>query len=366
MQPPSRVSNSAKKDPGMLDLELARVYQRYGEADKANEHFAKAAEVAKDSRVKVQILSAWGDGLLRQKKIAEAKDKLQSAIGLAEDVRSKTQLAMRLAMALEQEGDTAGAMEQYAFVVKNATGDLERHDAERQLFSSYQRAGKLDGLIAKYEATVTRNPKDEGTLRALLTIYTGVKRDNGAALRVCEQLAVLKPADNPLQTQIAELYMQNGNAEKAVEIYQKQMESDPQRKQYYASRITYAYIMANQNDKAIEWAEKLTQEDSENVNAWSRLGDVCLRAKQNDKAVSSYEKAIGLSKAGREKEMIQLRLAGVYKTINQDDKAISILKQLTQTAQSEHTQKQAKRQLFDLYEKKGMLDKVKFDTPKGD
>lgn len=350
-------------DPGQYYLELAQVHQRYQHDEDAAKCYAKAIEVAKSGRIKVQILTAWSSSLMRQKKPADAQAKLEQALSIAGDKRDKCRIALSLARLLEEQGKTDDAAKQYEFVMSNTDQPWQRESAQSQLFAAYQKAGKLDTIAKKYEDALAKNPNDELALRALLSIHSRIKPDMEAARRVCSQLAAIKQDDPDVMNQLAGLHLRANDVKSAVAIYRKLAEKHPAQKTRYYERISSAYLRTDDKDKALEWAEKIVKADDKNPQAWSRFAEICMRAEQTGKALEALKKAGDLARSGQQKEMIQLRLADAYRSMKRDDDAINIYKELSENCKSAHIRRRAKRQLFDLYEQKGMLDKVDFDKP---
>ena len=85
-----------------------------------------------------------------------------------------------------------------------------------------------------------------------------------------------------------------------------------------------------------------------------------MRADANEKALAALEKAVKSSRADREREAMEIRLAEGYRQLNRDEEAIILYKKLSVEAQSPHVRTRAKRALLEL-------DKAKSEeTPSGD
>ena len=362
-QPP-RTPQRGEKDPGMYYYELARIHQRYGKADEAKGDYARAIEAAKTPKVKAQVLAAWGEWLVNIKEPGEGKVRLGQALGFADDAGTRRRIALSLARVCEQGEDLEGAAKQYALVLETAEDPWERRSVQRQFFEVYRRLGKLDVLLKKYQDALNKDPRDEQALRALLLLYSRVQRDHRSALRICERLVEIQPEDLALRREIADLHLKNEDVDKAVVVYRDLLKKDPQRSRFYSRRIADAYEAAKQYEKAVAWAEKYAEANESNVRAWTRYADVCVRAGQGEKAVSAYHKAIDTSKSPREKEMLELRLAGVFQTLKRDDEAVAFYKKLASSGQSPQVRQHARRRLFELYRKKGRLDTVPLERTK--
>ena len=357
---------SMMDDPGQYHFELAQVHQRYGKFDEAQQCYTRGIEVAKSPQLKVRILSAWGHWLAKTKKPDEARAKFEQALAVAENERTKCQIALSLARALEQAGKIDEAAKHYEYVASHAETPWLRESAQNQLFSAYRKAGKLDEMVKRYQDALAADPKDEAAMRALLAIHSRIKPDTGKALAVCEQLSALKPDDAAVLTKLADLHLRARQTDKAIAIYEKLAEQQPAQKSRYYERISHAYLTTKDKEKAVQWAEKIVQSDSKSAHAWSRFAEVCLRADQPQKAVAAFQQAVSVARSDSQREMYQLSLGDAYRKANRDQDAIAIYEKLGKESKSPHIRRRVKRQLFDLYEQKGMLDKVKFERGGGE
>jgi tetratricopeptide (TPR) repeat protein len=363
-RPPSRRSQPSKPDPDMYYLELARLQVRHKRSDEAKASFAKALAAVKGDKSKILVLIDWGEFLIRTSDAEGGRAKIEAALKLTKDERMKVRLLGGLARAMEQKKDWLGAAKLYSQIAATSKDPWGRRSAERQALQAYKRAGKLGDIIVEKEAVLVKDPKDEAALRFLLSIYTSIQRDRVKALAICEKLVVVKPDDKHVCNQLADLYMQNGKSAHAIAIYKVQMKADPKQASYYTNRITDAYLLAKENDKALEWAQKYVEASKKSSYAWSRLGDVYLRVGKKEEAVGAFKSAVALGRTSREKDMANLRLGSVYEKLKKDDDAIAIYKTIAATAKNDYAKRQAKRKLFDLYERKGMLDNVEFGEKK--
>jgi tetratricopeptide (TPR) repeat protein len=352
-------------EPGQYWFDLAQVHQRYGMTDEAEKCYTKAVEVVKSPQMKAQILSNWAELLLKNKKFADASDKLSQALVLTDDMRAKWRIAQRLARAFEETGDLDAAAAQYEFLMQNAEKPEQKDWAQNRLFDLYQRLGKCDDLIKRLQVAAVRNPSDPAPLQALVTIYTRIKPDDAAARKAATELAIIKSDDPSVLMQLADLDVRMKDINNAVYFYLKVASLQPAQRATCYERICSAYLSLSQKDKALEYAERETRVAPESAQAWLHLGDVCMSVGQGEKAVSAFSTARLLAQSDAERDTIKLHLANAYRAMNQDADAISLYKELSENSKSP-VSAQAKYELFQLYSQRGALDKVEIkatETP---
>lgn len=353
----------AESDPGQYHYDLAKVHERYGKKDAAGAAYAKAAETTKDPAVKARILTAWGEWLVRNGRSAEGVKRMREAFDLTKDNRTKCRQALSLARALEKAKKSDEAASLYEYVMENAQDKWLKSQAQRQYFHAYKRAGKLKELVKRYKDRLVKNARDEAALQALFYINTRLESNTKEAMKYGQMLTKLKPNDTQVMRQMADLYLRARDVDKAVATFEFLAKAEPKQATYYYGRVVDAYLMVKQTDKALKWAKELLDKDKKSSYAWSRLASTYMRAGKNEEAIGAYKKAVELAKAGHERESHMLQLAGMYTRLNKDHDAILLYGKLAETAKSQYVKKRAKRELFTLYERKGLLDKVKFGTP---
>jgi len=351
-------------DRGRYHFDLAQVHQRYGAHKEAAGSYAKALKLAEHRALKIQILTAWGEWLVQQGKGKEGRGKLEAAMAIAEDDRARCRLALSLAAALEQEGKADDAAAQYAFVVSHSTEAMERETALSQLISGYEKAGKLGVIVKKYEDALAEDPKDATALQALLVVHTRVKPDPTAAMSVCRRLAKIRPNDTSVLRELADLQMRGRHAAQALATYKKLLEKDPARKRHYCERISDAYLMTRQHEKAIVWAMKVVETDPKSSRAWMYFADVCVRARRGDEAVGALQSAVAAADTTTERETAQLRLADLLRSRQEEDKAMAIYERLASKAITPHVKQRAARMLSPLKRRgKGAAGKTAAPQP---
>lgn len=348
--PAAATPTSALQDPSQYWLDLAQVHQRYDMAEEAEKCYAAAFSVAKSSPSRVQVLSAWGEWLARRGDVNGGQAKLEQALTLVEDKRTRCRVALSLARALEQGGKLDEAGKQYESVMVTAEDPWQRDAAQSQLFAAHQRAGTLDVVIKRYEDALAANPKDETALRALHAVYARFKPDAAADLAITTRLVEVNPKDTQLLQQLAEMHLRARDADKAAALYARLIEAEPAQRSRYIERICNAFLAADQKDKAVEWAQRLAEGESHNPQSWVRYADVCLRAGENAKALAAFDKALATAPSEAEKDMLRLRMAEALRTTNQPEQALAIYRDLAERSKLSNVAGRARRMVQEMTE----------------
>jgi len=348
-------------EPGQYWYDQAQLHQRYGMTDEAEKCYAKAVEAAKGPQIKVQIFTSWGDLLENRKKLADAAGKFSQGLALAQDAPTQWRLGQSLAHALESTGKTEEASEQYQVLMKTAQQPGQREWARDRLFDLYRRLDKPEDLLRIFESLAAEDPQDSLALQALVWIYRDWKQDLPAARAAAVKLMALKSDDAQVILQLADIEVRLKNTGQAIALYEKLGGAQPAQRATCYDRISNACFSVNQNDPGLEWAEKAAKVEPQSAMSWMHFGDVCCGHGQAPKSLAAYAKADTLTQSEDDHDTIKLHLANAYRSLKRDDEAIAFYKELSEKPKSP-MREQAKRELFELYSQRGMLDKVKIDV----
>jgi len=359
--PRPQAQQPSGSEPGQYWYEQAQLNQRYEMTDEAEKCYAKAIEAAKGTQIKVQVFTSWGDLLERQKKPADAADKFSQGLALAQDAPTKWRLGQSLAHALESSGKTDEASAQYQILMKTGRQPGQREWARDRLLDLYRRLQKTDELIRIFESMAAEDPQDSLALQALVWIYRDWKQDLPAARTAAVKLMALKGDDAQVILQLADIEVRLKNTDQAIALYEKLGGSQPAQRATCYDRISTAYFAADQREKGFEWAEKAAKVEPQKAMLWMHYGDICCGYGEAPKSLAAYAKADTLAQSEGDHDTIKLHLANAYRSLKRDDEAIAFYKELSEKPKSP-VREQAKRELFELYSQRGMLDKVKIDV----
>jgi tetratricopeptide (TPR) repeat protein len=347
-------------EPGQYWYDQAQLQQRYGMTDEAEKCYAKAIEAAKGPQIKVQVFTSWGDLLQSQKKPADAADKFSQGLALAQDPPTRWRLGQSLAQVLENSGKTDEASVQYQALLKTAQQPGQREWARDRLMDLYRRLQKTDDLIRIFQDLAASDPQDTVALQALVWIYRDWKQDLQAARAEAVKLLAIKSDDAQAILQLADIEVRLKNTDQAIALYEKLGGSQPAQRATCYERISNAYFFSDQKEKGFEWAEKAAKVEPQNAMSWMRYGEICCNYGEAPKSLPAYAKADALAQTEGDHDMIKLHLANAYRSLKRDEEAIAFYKELAAKPKSP-MREQAKRELFELYSQRGLLDKVKID-----
>ncbi|HRT96036.1 MAG TPA: tetratricopeptide repeat protein [Planctomycetota bacterium] len=133
--------------------------------------------------------------------------------------------------------------------IKDPSSPMEAEMARRELLRYWQRAGKLDAAVAKYEAALKEKGDDRQALEMLGLAYSSVKPDPQRALAVAEKLVELQPQDRGAAMQLLSAYEQAAKYEKAIELVSKLTERFPEEADPLPFRLAYLYVRSGQKER---------------------------------------------------------------------------------------------------------------------
>jgi tetratricopeptide (TPR) repeat protein len=349
-------------EPGQYWYEQAQLHQRYGMSDEAEKCYAKAIEAAAGPQIKVQAFTSWGDLLENRKKSADAAEKFRQALALAQDAPVKWRLGQSLARSLDNAGKPDEASEQYQVLMKTAQQPGQREWVRDRMFDLYRRLDKTEELIRAFESMASDDPQNSVVLQALVWIYRDWKSNLTAARAAAIKLMAVKGDDAQVILQLADIEVRLKNTEQAIRLYEKLGGSQPAQRATCYDRISNAYFSINQNEQGLEWSEKAAKIEPQAEVYWLRFGDICCNHGQAPKALAAYARADTLAQSEDEHDTVKLHLANAYRSLKRDAEAIAFYKELSAKPKSP-VREQAKRELFELYSQRGLLDKVRIDVP---
>ncbi len=171
------------------------------------------------------------------------------------------------------------------------------------------------------EQIVSSNPADTENRVLLAKVYSSLGRNNDA-VAIYQQLLEIKE-DHDTLLMLGTLYAQNGEYDKAQKILNRLilLEGDSYLAHYYLARLyrelQYYDKAAASYDKALEinWFERLAYEVAEFYED----------RQEYDKAITVYRRIIEEGDTG---DMAKTRLVNLYLTLEENDKALELLRDL--------------------------------------
>jgi len=339
--------------------EIAKYYERIGNHEKAIEYLTKGLKARPDSGEGLALLGSIYTRLNKSSEAIQVYRKLQEVSG------NNPAVSRQLAESLIETGAYDEAIEVLEKLLKASTGDrgaritLGRAQIGRRDFSK---------AIENLESIVAADPD---ALDA--QFYLGVAYEQSGKLqeaaKIFSQLVNIAPAhseeaqSNRLQFQqrLAATYMEMGEYEKAIAIYQDIVRTDPRMnlqlinayrvdrqydkalalgKQQYEKdpadipmAILYALTLADakRSEEGAEILLKRLQSNPDNIDVYLNLSQVYLQ----DKKFAEAERILRRAEekkldSEQDKEKLKFQLATVYERQKDFDRAESLFKEILQ------------------------------------
>jgi len=350
--------------PAQYFAGLGQLHMQHKQWPEAEAAYAEAYAREKQPSLRADIAYRLGQLHMRKKELDKALPLLEEAVKSAgSGARSYTARRYRLGLAsiYEKQGQPEKAEALYEAWAKGTGSAYEKQMARRELLRLWQRSGKLDAAVARYEATLKEKPNDRETLDILRLIYTSVKPDAQKALALAESTVAAYPDDREAAMHLLSAYERVRNYDKAVPLLQKLMEKYPKESPMLSTRLVFLYIQAGQKDKAAELASGMLAKGPETSELHGRVASIYLQLGKVDEALGQYEAAAKLSKTPTERERYQLSAAHAARRSKEYAKAEGFIKELAKS-KSKAIVAQAKRLLFEIYEEQNKLDQLEI-TP---
>ena len=128
------------------------------------------------------------------------------------------------------------------------------------------------------------------------------------------------PDDFMLMDQLAELYKQQGDHQKAIQLYRRGIERDPNNKNLHR-KLGDLYAEIGKTTQAVNEWRKIVERESNQTEQHQRLGAIYLSHKMYPEAIAAYQKAIRLNP---QDGYLYIQLAAAYKIQGQIEKAAEV------------------------------------------
>ena len=362
---PAGPETPPEKLPAQYFASLGQIHIQHSQWSKAEECFREAYAKEKDAARRAEHAYRLGQLHMRKKEYDKALPLVEEAVKHApadgnryEARRYRTTLASLYEKANKPEKAEA-LYQQWA---KEASKGYERQMAQRELLRLWQRAGKLDAAVAKYEAALKGKPNDKDTLELLRLVYTSIKPDPDKALAISEKLVAAQPDDRDAAMQLLSAYERARKHDKAIELLKKLIETQPDQREFLSTRLIYLYVQSGQKGKAKQMAEEMLAKGPKTSNLHGRVASIYLQLGMTDEALAQYGAAAQLAKRDSERERYLLSAAHAARRAKKYKEAEELVKNLVKS-KSKAVVSQAKRLLFEIYEEQNKLDQLQI-SPK--
>ena len=292
---------------------LARVHAAFGHFKTAETLQLKAFDIETDRAKKEKLSFELVDRIyMRARWWDKAAAELLRTIRLVDkdDVAHLRKYHMDRALALGEGGKADEQIRELAIIVKLSRDDDQREWSLRRLHSALGRFGKLQAKVNEYEATVRKDPKDTATLRLLAEIYdgSGLLKLPGKAIRKYQQILKADPADVDAGERLTRLYVDTGQPDKALAMYERLMALNPKRFDMYLADAISQMPGEKNEKKVLAWAKKILEKYPDKSTVPLRIANLHSSRRRHAAAAEYYRKAVDLIGTHPSKLSIYFRL----------------------------------------------------------
>jgi tetratricopeptide (TPR) repeat protein len=156
-----------------------------------------------------------------------------------------------------------------------------------------QSAGKLDEAEAAYKAIVATSPDVPEVYQNLGSLYLA-KKDYAAAESALQKGLELRPDSSDMSAQLARVYQESGQADKALALVEKSAGENPTDARAQYNRGIFL-LNANKNEEAIAAFEAAVKADASLAEPYYHLGTLMVGQNKIKEAVENLEKYLSLN-----------------------------------------------------------------------
>jgi tetratricopeptide (TPR) repeat protein len=276
---------------------LAKVWEHLGNQDKVREYNQLAIQLQAKPELAFQQHFQLGEQLLKIGKFQEALQQYSHAIELAP---TSIEAHQKLAITLEQLGEWQQASKYYQRVLelKNNPHQLTVNPIQQKFLNSHHSPEQL-------QISSAQNPDSK--------------------LQQYLQKAEQNPHSAEAQANVASIYAEQKQWQKAVAHYQKAIQLNPNFAGAYRN-LARALTQSGEENKAISYWLRAIQLEPEKIKAeeYLQLGNQLLKQRKSDKAIALYRQAIQLQPSLGE---AYLRLGELLNLAGQKQQALNCYQQ---------------------------------------
>jgi len=268
-------------DDGTATLAQADDLVRRGDLSQAMAQYQKAIEIATTS---VDILKIQADAYDKQGKGTEAAGRRD--LGLR--IRTWTAIPLaRWAILLAYRGQGQEAVDK---ALQATTVDPGQGEAWTALILAYDRVENYDAAITAGRRALSLNPNHVEALAYMAEAYADLDPYHKSALESATAAVALNEQNPVAQRNLGWVYERQGNYSKALEAYQKAVDSSPNFS-YFHLDLGRMYHTLGQLDKALAEYQKAGDLDKGNPEPFDRIGRVYFDRREYEKAATYFIRA---------------------------------------------------------------------------
>ena len=332
-QLPAAQSMGPEEDEGALLMELAEVYQRHKQYEKALDLYNQALEKTTHDYDKSRIHMAIGRIESRLKHNEAALEHMHKALELAPAEGPKSEVYPELLGLLMRQGqwDKARTLaKQYA---DEAGSEEDRTRADHYLIQTYEGQGKLAELAGELQEQLKQKPEDVTLLTRLALAYDQMPQARDKAVQVYETLCRLRPDDVSAHFRLARIYEKMGDLDHAARVYGKLIETARETEEfnpdYVRLRVAKVYADAGRKEQAMEWLKTISETAKTDPGIVSLKADLYVQLGMQEAALRCYDDALKVAERPYDKARFLFQSAELLRNNKDFDGAEKRLKAIT-------------------------------------
>ena len=231
-----------------------------------------------------------------------------------------------------------------------STGSYDRERAQERLMQIEKQRSRLKTTT---ELTEKTQEMDIGVQRAFAKEYMD-RGETEQAIEIYEQIVKAMPEDLESRAQLATLYSRQNLHDKAIDTWKVLLETDPENTKYQDGLVN-GYQSSGQIDAALAFAQQYIDANPEIGAHYARLAKLHKDESQIDEAITAYQKAIELAPGNAK---MHQELAELY--LRKDDltSAEEAFQAAIRYTGQEWDRRNLERKLIGLYHQQGKLEEM--------
>ena len=231
-----------------------------------------------------------------------------------------------------------------------STRSYDRDQVQERLMQIAKQRSRLQTTPQLTEKTQGMNV---GVQRAFAKEYMD-RGETEAAIEIYEQIVQAVPEDLESRAQLATLYSQQNLHDKAIETWNGLLETDPENTKYQDGLIN-SYQTSGKVGEALALAQQYIDADPDIGAHYARLAKLHKDENQPDAAIAAYEKASALAPGNAD---IYQELTALYLRKENLTAAEKTLQESIRYTSQDWYRRNLERQLIDLYIRQGKLEEM--------
>jgi tetratricopeptide (TPR) repeat protein len=309
-----------------------------------NVNKTKAAEpivrrFVKDNPNEFQQLGTLADSLSREGHYKDAIATYKEVISRKVSEHERAYWRQNLARSYKAAGQLAEALNEITRAINHSRHEGFKKNANDLKTQWLKESDGAKVYVKSLEDRLKNNPQDASALSELIKGYRAQKEIEKVAA-LCADLVKLEPT-RQAYLQWIDALIQLKEHEQVIAAYQALFEKLPASRADLLNRLMWAHQQAGQQDEAVAAGEEHEKLNPQHGFSAAQFGYLLLSQKKYDKAIDAYQRAVKLAPSKFHKWDWQFRIAKIHRQSVKEQEAVSLLKQLAESAPSPLYEKRA-------------------------